>query len=255
MLEELLPPQVAAVEAFTDPAEPPVLFPEEERHIARAVDKRRREFSTVRVCARAALERLGAPRVPLVPGERGAPDWPDGFVGSMTHCQGYRAAAVARAGEMVSVGIDAEPNEPLRERGVLDTIALPRERAALAGLAARRAGVSWERLLFSAKESVYKVWFPLTRRWLDFEEALIDIDPDAGTFTARLLVPGPEVDGVRLPGFTGRWLARDGLLVTAIGLARGPAPAPPEPRDAADGELAGAASWGRGETAVGVFSR
>ncbi|WP_059005825.1 4'-phosphopantetheinyl transferase family protein [Streptomyces specialis] len=231
MIEELLPPGVAAVEAFTDPAEPPALFPEEERHIARAVDKRRREFSTVRVCARAALDRLGGPRVPLVPGERGAPGWPDGFVGSMTHCHGYRAAAVARSGELASVGIDAEPNEPLRERGVLDTIALPGERVALAGLAARRADVAWERLLFSAKESVYKVWFPLTRRWLDFEEAAITIDPDAGTFTARLLGPGPEGDGVRLPGFTGRGLARDGLLVTAIGVARRPA-APPGPRDA-----------------------
>lgn len=155
----------------------------------------------------------------------------------MTHCHGYRAAAVARAGDLVSVGIDAEPNEPLRERGVLDTIALPGERAALAGLATRRTGVSWERLLFSAKESVYKVWFPLTRRWLDFEEAAIDIDPDAGTFTARLLVPGPEVDGVRMPGFTGRWLARDGLLITTIAVVRRPA-VPPGPRDADGGRRA-----------------
>jgi 4'-phosphopantetheinyl transferase EntD len=215
VIKELLPPEAAAEESFGDPATPPELFPEEERHVARAVDKRRREFGTVRALARTALARLGGPRVPLTPGERGAPVWPEGFTGSMTHCDGYRAAAVARTEELAVVGIDAEPNEPLPDRGILDMISLPAERPALRELAVLRPEVSWERLLFSAKESVYKAWFPLTRRWLDFEEAEIEIGDD-GTFTARLLVPGPVVDGTRVDAFTGRWLARDGILATAI---------------------------------------
>ncbi|RKN09833.1 4'-phosphopantetheinyl transferase family protein [Streptomyces radicis] len=216
MLGGLLPPSAAVVEAFADAAEPPALFPEEAAHVARAVESRRAEFATVRGCARDALASLGGPRVPLLPGERGAPGWPDGFVGSMTHCRGYRGAAVARAGELASVGIDAEPDEPLPNEGLLETIALPAERAALPRLNAARPGVSWDRLLFSAKESVYKAWFPLTRKWLDFEEARIDIDPEGGTFTATLLVPGPVVGGVRLPAFSGRFLAERGLVVTAI---------------------------------------
>ena len=58
MIEQILPPKVAATEAFSDP--PDVwLFPEEEDAIARAVDKRRREFTTARACARASLQRLG----------------------------------------------------------------------------------------------------------------------------------------------------------------------------------------------------
>ncbi|WP_107485252.1 4'-phosphopantetheinyl transferase superfamily protein [Streptomyces sp. MP131-18] len=226
MFRDLLPEQVAVVETAGDVAEPG-LFPEEAERVAAAVDERRREFGTVRYCARAALAGLGGPRVPLLPGERGAPQWPEGFIGAMTHCLGYRAAAVARATEMTGIGIDAEPNEPLRDPGVLKLIALPEERAALPGLAARRPDVSWERLLFSAKESVYKVWFPLTHKWLDFEEAVIEPDPDAGTFTARLLVPGPVVAGTRLTGFAGRWAVRDGLVGTAIGLTRDPAAAPP----------------------------
>lgn len=219
MIKELLPPEVATEECFGDPATPPELFPEEEAHIARAVDKRRREFATVRGLARAALTRLGGPRVPLLPGERGMPGWPDGFVGSMTHTEGYRAAVVARQADLASVGVDAEPNEELPQAGILDVISLPQERPRLTALAARRPAVCWPRLLFSAKESVYKAWFPLTRRWLDFEEAditLRDDGPDGGTFHARLLVPGPEVDGTRLDGFTGRWLCRSGMLVTAI---------------------------------------
>lgn len=239
MIDRLLPAHVATAEAFADPDPPPLLFPEEERHVARAVARRRGEFGTVRMLARSALARLGGPCVPLLPGERGAPAWPAGFTGSMTHCHGYRGAAVARvAGPapgpdaggpvgggpvggqgLASVGIDAEPNEPLPGEGLLRVITLPEERPKLGALAARWPRVCWERLVFSAKESVYKAWFPLTGRWLGFEDAVIDFSgtgPETGSFTARLLVPGPEVNGTRLPGFTGRWLAADGLLVTAI---------------------------------------
>jgi 4'-phosphopantetheinyl transferase EntD len=76
--------------------------------------------------------------------------------------------------------------------------------------------IAWDRLLFSAKESVYKAWFPIARSWLDFEDALITADPVDGTFTARLLVPGPRLHGADLTKFTGRWLVEDGLILTAI---------------------------------------
>ncbi|WP_308404743.1 4'-phosphopantetheinyl transferase superfamily protein [Streptomyces sp. XM4011] len=224
MIAELLPREVSAVEMFGDPDGTPDLFPEEAAVVARAVPRRRQEFATVRACARTALERIGGPRVPLLPGERGAPGWPPGFIGSMTHCTGYRAAVVAAAGRgLASLGVDAEPHEALRDPGVVEMVTLPGEREHLAKLAASHPRVRWERLLFSAKESVYKAWFPLTGRWLGFEEARIAFDPDAGAFTAELLVPGPVVDGVPIRRFAGRWLVRDGLLVTAIAV---PAPRP-----------------------------
>ncbi|HJD81581.1 4'-phosphopantetheinyl transferase superfamily protein [Kitasatospora aureofaciens] len=216
MIGDLLPDVVVTEVAYHDPSEAR-LEPAEEEVIARAVDKRRREFTTVRHCARTALARLGIPYRPLVPGLRGAPSWPDGVVGSLTHCDGFRAAAVARAGTLASVGIDAEPALPLPE-GVLESIALPVEQQRLAALATEHPGTTWDRILFSAKESVYKAWFPLTELWLDFHEAELDLSPD-GTFSARLLVPGPVVGGRRLDGFDGRWAVRDGLLATAIAVA------------------------------------
>ncbi|MDP9842386.1 4'-phosphopantetheinyl transferase family protein [Streptosporangium lutulentum] len=210
MIEKILPPWVASAETFGDP--PGVmLFPEEEAVVARAADRRRREFTTARYCARQAMARLGLPPVPILPGEHRAPGWPDGVVGSITHCDGYRAAAVSL--EALTVGIDAEPHEPLPD-GVLGVVALPEEREELARLGDQ---VHWERLLFSAKESVYKAWFPLAGRWLGFEEAHVTLAP-SGTFTARLLVPGPLVDGRELTGFDGRWLVADGLVITAIAL-------------------------------------
>lgn len=217
MIEEILHASMAAAEAFDDSAEPD-LFPEERAVVARAVASRQREFATTRRCARLAMAKIGVPRLPVLPGEAMAPQWPAAVVGSMTHCDGYRAAAVARSSALRSIGIDAEPDAPLPS-GVIDLVALPAERVHLAELRAARADVHWDRLLFSCKESVYKAWFPLARRWLGFDGASVRIDAAGGTFAAGLLVPGPVVDGAVLDRFSGRWLARDGLLLTVIAVA------------------------------------
>jgi 4'-phosphopantetheinyl transferase EntD len=214
VLEQILPPAVAVAEMFgDDPAA--ALFPEEEAIIARAVPRRRREFATARACARAALARLGEPPVPILRDSHGAPQWPEGVVGSIAHCAGYRAAVVSRSHDVAAIGFDAERNEPLPDR-VLDEIALARERARIARLAAASPAVHWDRLLFCAKESVYKTWFPLTGRWLDFDTADVSIEAASGRFTARLLVPGLVVAGLPVSVLHGRWLAGCGLVAAAV---------------------------------------
>jgi 4'-phosphopantetheinyl transferase EntD len=221
MMGKLLPAAVVVVEAFGEPDDSP-LFPAEAAAVARAVDKRRREYAGVRACARTALAGLGRPPVPIVAGFRGAPQWPPGVVGSMTHCAGYRAAAVAPAADVYAVGIDAEPAEPL-PGDVVTSIVRPAERVALSRLARQAPAVPWDRLLFSAKESAYKAWFPLTGRWLDFTEAEVDFSEAevdfaarSAEFSVRLLVPGPVVGGRRLDRFAGRWAMRHGLVATAV---------------------------------------
>lgn len=236
MIELLLPAEVRSAHAYDDPAGVPLL-PGEPELIASAVPKRRAEFTTVRHCARTALAALGQPPVPLLRGDRGAPIWPPGIVGSMTHCPGYRAAAVARSAEVPGIGIDAEEHGPLPE-GVLAMITSAEERAHLEQLADDHPGVWWQRLLFSAKESVYKVWFPRTGEWLGFEQAALTFSPAApaaadpaaadaptsgagpgagasGTFRARILRDGP------FASLDGRFLVRDGLVLTAITLPAG----------------------------------
>ncbi|MFE6229386.1 4'-phosphopantetheinyl transferase superfamily protein [Microtetraspora glauca] len=208
LLAGALPPEVVLEELFGDPdAE---LYPEEAALVAGAGPARRREFAAVRLCARRALARIGCAPGPVLPAADGppwarrAPRWPDGVVGSMTHCEGYRAAAVARRGAVASVGVDAEPNLPL-PAGVGGAALLPEERDTVARLSAAHPGIAWDRLVFSAKESVFKTWYPLTRRWLDFPECVILPDPRNGTFTGTLRVPGPVVAGVRVDRFHGRW--------------------------------------------------
>jgi 4'-phosphopantetheinyl transferase EntD len=214
MIESILPAAVTAVDVLVDPPDVD-LFPEEEAVVRNSVDKRRQEFATARWCARQAMGRLGYPPAPILPGRRGEPRWPDGLVGSITHCTGYRGAVLAEQAKVTTVGIDAEPNEGLTN-GLLEAVSLAAERNRVAGLLRDHPGVAWDRMLFSAKESVYKAWYPLTATWLDFGDADIIIDPRNGTFTAALLVTGPRVHGQRLNGFTGRWLVEQGLIVTAV---------------------------------------
>lgn len=227
----LLPAGTAVAESFGDP--PPGapgtgLFPGEEAAVSKAVAKRRLEYATVRYCARRALADLGLPPTAILNGPKREPIWPEGVVGSMTHCDGYRAAALARTDLLRGLGMDAEPHGPLPD-GVLGSIALPEELDHLAGLTGRHPAVHWDRLLFSAKESVYKTWFPIARCWLGFEEASIAFTPGpaespgsgataSGTFTARLLRSGLVLDGEPVDRLTGRWLVGRDLVITAIAL-------------------------------------
>jgi 4'-phosphopantetheinyl transferase EntD len=217
VLERILPAGVAVVARRDDPPDAGLLGGEAEI-VAGAVEKRRREFGTARACARDALGQLGIPPQEILSGSRGEPLWPRGVVGSITHCEGYRACAVARRSDFAAIGIDAEVDAALPD-GLLGDIALTEERQALAALAREDPGPSWDRLLFSIKESVYKAWFPLAGRWLGFEDARVAIDRERGSFEARLLVPGPQLAGREQKAFAGRWLARDGFLLAAIALA------------------------------------
>jgi len=212
---------LAYAELYSDPPELAPL-PEEEPLIAKSVAKRRNEFITARHCARIALGELSVPpvpilKVPILKGEKGEPCWPDGVVGSLTHCTGYRGAVVGRRDAVRSVGIDAEPHDVL-PGGVLDAISLPEERSEIP--AKMPAALHWDRILFCAKEATYKAWFPLTKRWLGFEDAHIsfEVDPpgSAGRFVSRILIDPEALSGPPLRALAGRWSVEHGLVLTAI---------------------------------------
>jgi 4'-phosphopantetheinyl transferase EntD len=219
VIDRILPPGVAFGECFDDPPSAR-LWPGEEAAVAKAVEKRRREYTTGRHCARIALAALGLPPAPILTGPNREPLWPEGVVGALTHCDGYRAAAVARTGlvgeagtasvgGIISVGIDAEPHAPLPD-GVLTTIAHAEELPALAKLNADFPDVHWDRLTFSAKESVYKAWYPLARTWLGFEDAALTFDVGARTFEATLYREGP------LTSVSGQWCVQQGFIATSV---------------------------------------
>lgn len=191
MIQALLPPGVFGAQMRDSEA---VLYPEEAALVANAVDKRRREFALGRACARAALAAMGREAMAILRGGDGAPLWPDGVVGSISHTEGYACAVVAPARSFKAIGVDAE-----WIGGVSDTL-LPRlfddqELARLMAMGADERRV-FATLGFSAKEACFKAWGALFR----------DIHMEWG-------------DGVfRTDRGEGRFLVQDGLVLTLIAL-------------------------------------
>ncbi len=184
------------------------LHPLEKALVAHSVDIRKAEFGDARWCAHEALRELGRDSGdPILRGERGMPLWPSSVSGSLTHTDGFRAAVVAPRLLVRSMGLDAEPAEPL-PKDVLGSIARVGEVPQLKRLEDNGVHCA-DRLLFCAKEATYKAWFPLTHRWLGFEQAEIDLRDD-GTFVSYLLVrPTP------VPFISGKWILRDGYVIAA----------------------------------------
>lgn len=205
-----------AVHALWGAAPPSPLTPAEARVIAAAVPSRRREFAAGRGCAHAVLAELGHHDWSLLPGPRREPLWPDGVVGSISHCPGLAVAVAARSAGTLAIGIDVETDAPLPAnvvRSVMDTD----EAQAIERLAAQDTMTPWGRLLFSAKESVYKAWYPLRHEWLGFEEAAVELSTD-GTFLARIR----RADTAPLPQVvSGRWARGNGVVITALVLPAG----------------------------------
>jgi 4'-phosphopantetheinyl transferase EntD len=212
-MRDLLPPVVSvAVAGAADWAGE--LLPAERACLSeRAVQSRRRDFTAGRVCARRAMAGLGLPAVPVPSAADRAPVWPDGVVGTITHTTGYCAAAAARSTEIRSVGMDAERHKELNP-GVRRLICLPEEEERCARLP---SGISWPAVVFSAKETVYKVWHPVVGSWLDFHDVQVELDPDAGVFTARIAPARVDAAQVARPPalITGRFAADADLVRTA----------------------------------------
>ena len=141
-----------------------------------------------------------------MPSKNRAPVWPEGVVGSLTHCAGYRAAAVAWSRTHLSLGIDAEPH--LRLPDDVRPLVL-----AAGDCTGRIEGVHTDRVVFSAKESYYKAWSPVQQTWLDFSDVRVRLAPD-GTFEASIV---GEVDRGSVPTMAlGRWRVVDGLILTSV---------------------------------------
>lgn len=190
------------------------LLPEQERLLVHdAVSVRREELAVGRLRAHAALRMLGADVVVVGRGERGEPIWPEGVVGSITHCDGFAAAVVTREIWHSGIGIDVEPALGLPSE-VLGEVTSPAEREHLAELTRLAPSTPWDRLLFCAKEACYKTWFPCERTWLGFEDADVRLDPLDGTFTVEL---SRDVHRAVLPRrLAGRWGSTGDFVGAAI---------------------------------------
>lgn len=212
-LAGLFPEGVVVEVATPEMWESPV-YPEEEVSIRNAVPKRRREFAAGRHCARRALARLGVHDRPLPVGADREVLWPDGIVGSISHCDDLCAVAVARRDAAAGIGLDVERAEPL-EPGLASLICTPVEQARLKDFPSHPRD-PWPKLLFVAKESVYKCVFPLVRTILEFHDVEIDLSLEAGSFDAVVRHPSFATHGH--PGLRGRFVVAGDHLACGVTL-------------------------------------
>ncbi|MFG2480016.1 4'-phosphopantetheinyl transferase superfamily protein [Streptomyces fagopyri] len=120
---------------------------------------------------------------------------------------------------LVGPGIDAEPNDPFPE-GVWEIVSAPLEQVWIGASSAERPEVSRGKLLFSAKESIFKTWYPVAGHELGFEQVEVTVKPEEGTFTFRLSLGPDDPDSRRLSESTGRWTVPDEVLVSALAAPR-----------------------------------
>ena len=155
LISRILAPGVFGAE-IEDAGQPVLLLPEEEALVANAAPKRRRDFALGRACAHQALTALGRGDAIIGRQGNGAPLWPDGVVGSITHTSGYAAALAADASRFSGAGLDAE------RVGAVSPDIWPKvfgtgERDYLEKLEDEDRKLA-ATLFFCAKEACYKAW-------------------------------------------------------------------------------------------------
>jgi 4'-phosphopantetheinyl transferase EntD len=167
-------PGIAIGHRLISPGDEHVLMPDEARALSRVVVKRRRAAGAARIVARQLLFRFGHAGCSLPNAPSGAPVWPAGVVGSLAHDQDVAVAAVATVDRIAALGIDVEPAEELPP-DLIDIVATPKERPGT------DSQLYHGRLLFAAKEAVYKAVHPLDGIFLEHHDVQIDFGERKGT--------------------------------------------------------------------------
>ena len=211
-LTDLVPSDVAVAGGTIDDGQS-ALFPVEMAYILGAALRRQQEFRAGRTYARRALEVFGLENQQIGRADDRSPIWPNSIVGSITHSSQICAAVVARSQAYWGIGIDLEPSKPLAVE-LYSAIGRPEEQSSFyRPVVAHDRELDRGKLVFSAKEAVFKAIYPSLRQWFDFQDVLVEIDVSSARFTASFIstVQAPK-DSV----FEGRWSFIEDHFVTAL---------------------------------------
>lgn len=179
----------------------------ESEAIAKAIPSRKAEFAAGRRAARMALESAELRGIAILQGEHRAPIWPVGIVGSISHDAGLAIAAVAHNQKISRLGIDLTEATDFPEHLRSEVLRTAPE-SAQSGIEAR--------LTFSAKESVFKAFYPEVGRHFGFSAVEVCPDLSSGQFTVELRRPlGSASAG---DTFIGQAALVEGRLLTLISI-------------------------------------
>lgn len=146
---------------------PSSLDPVEKRYVKDSVEKRQKEYATGRWCAKKAMQKLGVGADMILVGPNNEPVWQNGVTGSISHANQAFCAAVAGVKDVQSIGIDIESRNRKISQEALDLILNDDEKSWLMKTGKNRR--FFELMIFSAKESVYKMIYPVINEKFFFD--------------------------------------------------------------------------------------
>ena len=150
------------------------LHPAEENYFNQlSSDSRKEHYRFGRICAGEVLSKLGTLGQPVLrdPQTR-EPLWPEGISGAITHSGNWAAAAAGKTSDVSGIGIDLEDLERQVDSRISRHVCIPEEQKWLQECEEDFLEQNLK-IIFSAKESIFKAFFPYTRTYLHFHDARI----------------------------------------------------------------------------------
>lgn len=152
--------------------------------IATATSRRQRSYLAGRACAQILYQRYGISWDQLFPAtgpltSQRCPQWPKGFVGSISHSRHLAIACLQPVKHCLSVGVDIEE--------IIQTERMDRLRKRIL-----HPDEDWVNtpqalsLVFSFKESLYKALHPILDRYIGFQEIRVWPPHQIAAYTVRL---------------------------------------------------------------------
>ncbi len=174
-LAKLLPEGFMGLVQRIEPGNEALLSAGELLQLAPSVRKVRDASGTARHLARKLCRELGVTASQILRDPKGVPIWPQNVLGSMSHDDDVAVAVVGRIGGLVrGIGVDVEAPVPLDETLIQHALTpIEQERLLHSGLSAKAA--------FSIKEAVFKAVFPTGRKFLEFDQIVLDPQSQSAT--------------------------------------------------------------------------
>ena len=219
-LRELFP-QGAVTAELRGAGDPNALYPDEARHVQKAVRKRAEEFAAGRLCARLLLREFGIHQFAVEVGAHRQPLWPRELVGSITHTTGFCAAVAAPKAALQSLGIDTEISGSVKKelwRGICTAA----ETAWLRSLPVSEH-LAAATLIFSAKEAFYKCQFTVTQERLGFHDVAVEL-PAWGEKRGAFRIVSNRRSGLELSAvlpLQGQYLFHEQFITCGIAVTAG----------------------------------
>lgn len=164
---------------------PDVLFTSEKELIENCSLKRQIDFCKGRYCAHQALEKLGRSGFAILRDPHGAPIWPVGITGSISHSGDMAAAVVVEETEILAIGLDLQIRNQILPHSVLTTFFHSDEIENYLNLTESYSEL-FSYAVFSAKESIFKCYYMIDRSFLNLHEISVTLDWCSGTFRTRI---------------------------------------------------------------------